>query len=146
MTYVLVDDDPADLELLRVALSDVVAGRDIVACTNADAALEWLEENLGANAAAPLTVITDLKMPRCDGAQLVETIRRRWPPGPVVIVLSTSERQSDATRAFAAGGNAYHAKPMGFHDTVELCRRIDSYWSTVVPPVALPAEGLGQTT
>ncbi len=134
MPYLLVDDDPADLELLRLALDAAAPGAEVIAQGDSKAAFDWLRQELPDVELANLMVITDLNMPSMTGDELVRQIRQRWSSGPIVIVLSTSDRQEDVDRAYAVGANAYHAKPMGYHGTVDLCRSIVTYWGSTDRP------------
>jgi len=140
MTLLVVDDDATDRELLRVAFAKVEPLRECITYESALDALDWLE-NAHDDGHFPrsLLIVTDLKMPQVDGAQLISRIRERWKPGPRVIALSTSQQDMDLARAYAAGANAYHTKPMGFHETVELCKQISSYWNLVATPSTAPS-------
>jgi len=137
LTYLLVDDDPADLELLRTAFSTVDPEANVVTESNSARVVEWLDASLVDGERSNVVLITDLNMPAPRGDDLVRSIRQRWTSGPVSIVLSTSDRKVDVIKAYEAGANSYHAKPMGYHSTVELCRSISDYWGVAdKPPIA----------
>lgn len=125
MTILIVDDQ--DLPLLERAFLAASPKRRVLGCTGAASALDRLEQ-LSTERLSDLLIVTDLKMPGLDGTNFIATIRHRWSPGPVIIALSTSSYRKDIDAVFEAGANAYHEKPMGYHDTVELCSRITAYW------------------
>jgi len=135
LTYLLVDDDPADLELLRTAFSEVNPSARVVTESDSARVIDWLEASLVEGEKSSVVVITDLSMPAPRGDDLVRAIRQRWACGPVSIVVSTSDRTGDVTKAYEAGANAYHAKPMGYHSTVALCRSISDYWGAADKPL-----------
>lgn len=68
---------------------------------------------VGCNAAAlPSVIVTDLKMPRCDGIDFVKWLRAQSAIKDIpIIVLSSSPRPGDQDRAIAAGANGYLVKP-----------------------------------
>ncbi len=122
-TILLIDDNGADLEIIRRAFSTVVDVRIESASSAADA-LEWF----AAHGDPDTLVVTDLNMPGADGIAVIEQLRDLCEIPPVTLVFSTSARAVDVDRAYAAGANGYHTKPMGFHETTELCGQIASYW------------------
>jgi CheY-like chemotaxis protein len=126
-TLVLVDDDPADLAILRNAFDGY--SEDVVIETHSSAhdALDWLDQR-SSSELSNMLMVTDLNMPVTDGAELIAQVQDRCHPAPVSIVLSTSSRIGDVTRSYEAGANAYHSKPMGFHETTELCHAMLDYW------------------
>jgi len=98
----VVDDDPA----VRYTLREILES----------ARLEVLEAGDGAEALARLEatpcalVVTDLRMPRMDGMELLRRLAARAPaPRVVVITAHGSERQ--AVEAMKAGAYDYFRKP-----------------------------------
>ncbi len=135
MAILVVDDE--DLPLLKRAFAASCPQRKIIGCTSAVDALAEVEK-LTPDRLAELLIVTDLKMPGMDGKELIRSIRERWSPGPVIIALSTSSYRKDIDDVFAAGANAYHEKPMGYHETVGLCEQITTYWDSVRQPAPTP--------
>lgn len=131
MAILVVDDE--DLPLLERAFAASNPLRKIIGCDSAARALEQME-GLTPDRLAELLVVTDLKMPGMDGKELIRAIRERWTPGPVIIALSTSSYRKDIDDVYQAGANAYHEKPMGYHDTVQLCESITTYWDSARQP------------
>lgn len=126
-TVLVVDDEQDDLDILSHAFGRVVDGA-IRAERGARGALAWLETF---PALDELVVVTDLNMPVVDGCEFIAEVRAKFGVAPVMLVLSTSDRPSDIDRAYAAGANGYHAKPMGYHDTARMCEGIVQYWSSL---------------
>ena len=78
----------------------------------------------------PLALVTDLIMPRCDGASLISWLRRHehWAQLPAVVI-STSIFQEDMDRCYQAGAQAFLLKPCtaaGFSHLVDCLSRL---WS-----------------
>lgn len=130
MTHVLiVDDDPGDLQILSTAFEKTARATTIVTCPGAEEALALLDDTDRFQVGQTI-VVTDLNMPQVDGFDLITKLRSRQDPPPVVIVLSTSSRSVEVDRAYRTGANAYHTKPMGFRETVDLCESIMDYWTS----------------
>ena len=77
-TVLIVDDDPANRDLLAQQLAGL--GDAIIAAGDGRAALEKLALGFAG------VVVTDLKMPRMDGLELLRHTRERDPDIPIIIV------------------------------------------------------------
>jgi CheY-like chemotaxis protein len=77
----------------------------------------------------PTLLLLDLKMPRVDGFQVLEWLRRQ--PGlrrlPVV-VFTSSDVSQDIRRAYDLGANSYVVKPHSSHDLDDVASRLEAYW------------------
>jgi signal transduction histidine kinase/CheY-like chemotaxis protein len=84
-----------------------MAGYDIDAAADGREALERFRPGVHA------AVVTDIRMPRMSGIELLERIRERDPEVPVVITTGHATVET-ATRAVAAGAHEYLLKPVDF--------------------------------
>lgn len=86
----------------------------------------------------PRLIITDVKMPRMGGIELLVWINQneefRLIP---VIVLTSSSNQSDITNAFLHGAKGYMIKPVQFAQLEQLMLTVANYWRASCVP--LPA-------
>ena len=77
----------------------------------------------------PTLLLSDLKMPRLDGFQVLDWLRRQ--PGlkrlPVVI-LSSSNEPRDVNRAYDLGVNSYLVKPHSAERLSALVQQLQVYW------------------
>jgi len=77
----------------------------------------------------PTLLLSDLKMPRLDGFQVLDWLRRQ--PGlkrlPVVILSSSSE-PADVNRAYDLGVNSYLVKPHSAERLSALVQQLQFYW------------------
>ncbi|NOX38570.1 MAG: sigma-54-dependent Fis family transcriptional regulator [Calditrichaeota bacterium] len=86
-------------------------------CTSGAAALEFLEKH-------PVEiVVTDLRMDRMDGLQLLEAIKSRFPRTEVVIMTAYAT-QKTAVEALKKGAHDYLIKPFEMDELVLRLRRI----------------------
>jgi CheY-like chemotaxis protein len=99
----LVDDEPELRRLLRRTL--VRAGFEVVEASDGRAALE-------ASRLAPFdVVISDIRMPRMGGLELMERLHLEEPHVPVVLMSGSSEL-SNRRSALEVGAFDYLAKPI----------------------------------
>jgi len=78
----------------------------------------------------PRVIISDLKMPRIDGLELLQWLRSH-PQCCIVpaILMSASSLQEDIINAYKLGANTYFKKPTSFQDLVNLLRELKDYWN-----------------
>src|SRR3712207_4148357 len=102
MRILIVDDEPA----IRFALADLLAtdGHEVAEAEHAPAALA-----LAADRAFDL-VLTDFRMPRVDGLELLEHLRRDHPELLVVLMTAHGDERT-AVRALKLGAYDYVPKP-----------------------------------
>ncbi len=77
----------------------------------------------------PCVVLADLKMPRVDGFELLEWIRRQ--PAFLhlpVVVLTSSDEVRDIQKAYRMGANSFLTKPPHLEDLRSMLRMLDGYW------------------
>ena len=105
MRVLVVDDEVKNAELTALALRD--AGHDAAFVNAGEAALQRME-------AAPFdAVVTDLRMPRMDGLELMRELRHRWPRTTLVIMTAYGDQET-GRRALRDGAFAYVHKEGDF--------------------------------
>ncbi len=112
-TLLLVDDEPAVLELLATCCQDSRYG--VITATNGKEALRAVYQ------CHPDLVIADLRMPVMDGFELVKRIREV--SDVPIIVLSALGQEEDKVRALNLGADDYVVKPAGMQ---ELMARVEA--------------------
>ncbi len=115
VTILVAEDDPSDALLLKRAFGK--AGLDgMLFVRDGQEAIDYLsgEPPFEDGTAYPLPhlLLLDLQMPRVNGFEVLEWLRRqpRFDHLPAV-VLSGFERQADIDRVYALGANFYVVKP-----------------------------------
>jgi CheY-like chemotaxis protein len=130
----LVEDDPGDVLMTQEAFADYKLGNNLHVVNNGVDALAFLRnEGEYADAPMPDLVLLDLNLPRMDGREVLAAIKddenlRRIP----VVVLTTSEAEEDVLRSYSLHANAYVTKPVDFERFIDVVRRIDEFFVTVV--------------
>lgn len=86
----------------------------------------------------PDLMLLDLSMPRRNGFEVLEWIRRESAfPGLVVHVLSASARPADVRRAYELNANSYVVKPTSMKELVTFVLALRAWHEHVVfPPVS----------
>jgi two-component system chemotaxis response regulator CheY len=112
----IVEDDAATRRLYKFLLTN--GGYTVLEAEDGVAAIEQLQKTTCD------MVITDMNMPRMDGLELIQTIRRDF--GDVYVIMITAFGTPDTEKqALRYGANDYLAKPFDFE---ELERRVRDYF------------------
>lgn len=130
----LVEDDPGDVLMAREAFEDYKVRNNLHVVHDGVQALAFLrKEGEYVDVPTPDLVLLDLNLPLRDGREVLAEVKaderlRRIP----VVVLTTSEAEEDVLRSYDLHANAYVAKPVDFERFVEVVRRIDEFFVSVV--------------
>jgi CheY-like chemotaxis protein len=140
ITILMADDDEEDRMLTRKAFDLNRVGNELRFVEDGEDLLDYLYQRGkyegGANAPRPGLILLDLNMPRLDGREALEVIKRdpnlrRIP----VVVMTTSEADQDIARSYDLGANSYVTKPVTFESLAQVIKALDQYWFEIV---ALP--------
>jgi two-component system, chemotaxis family, response regulator Rcp1 len=130
----LVEDNAADVRLMREAFADAKIRNHLHVASDGDEALAFLRrEGRHASSPRPDLVLLDLNMPRKNGREVLSEIRR----DPVlkiipVVVMTTSDAERDISAMYGLGANCYVIKPLDLDDFTRAVRGIEDFWLTIV--------------
>jgi CheY-like chemotaxis protein len=134
----LVEDDPRDLELTLVALERSQLANEVVIVRDGEAALEYLTrtgEYAGRNEGNPAVVLLDLKLPKVNGLEVLQTVRSTESLRSIpVVMLTSSHEETDVLRSYQLGVNAYVVKPVEFKQFVEAIADLGIFWAVLNEP------------
>jgi CheY-like chemotaxis protein len=126
----LVEDNPDDILITKRAWKKGKIKNPLHVVNNGEEALDFLYKR-GTYADAPKIsmILLDLKMPRMNGFEVLEHIKkdtdlRKLP----VIMLTTSPRAEDVEQAYELGCNSYIVKPVKFESFIEAVVKIEQFW------------------
>jgi CheY-like chemotaxis protein len=134
IAVLLVEDDPGDVVLVTEAFEHNKVRNDIYTVQDGVEALAFLrQEGEFADKPVPDLILLDLNLPRKDGREVLQEIKkddklRRIP----VVVLTTSKAEEDVLRSYDLHANAYVTKPVDFDRFIEVVRQIDEFFVSVV--------------
>jgi two-component system response regulator len=129
----LVEDNPADVELTLRALKREHIENPVDVVTDGAEALDYLfgegafkARNLSN---VPAVILLDLKMPKMGGLEVLKRMRsdRRTRSLPVV-VLTSSSYEKDLATSYRLGANSYIIKPVDYRKFLETIKELGLYW------------------
>lgn len=133
----LVEDDPNDVELIQLALENYQFFNQIDIAEDGEKALEYLfgKPDSLASLQLPRLILLDLKLPKINGIQVLEAIRKDSRTKQLVVVVMTSSAEDrDLQACYNLGVNSYIIKPFDFQQFTETTQQIGCYWMILNEP------------
>jgi two-component system, response regulator len=137
IVILMADDDEDDRFLAEDALREAHLKNEMRFVKDGEELLDYLcHRGQYANPSScprPGIILLDLNMPRKDGREAIEEIKRdpdlkRIP----IVVLTTSQAEQDVLRTYELGVCGYITKPVSFEGLIEVMKVIGKYWFQIV--------------
>jgi CheY-like chemotaxis protein len=129
----LVEDNPADVELTLRALKSRRLANQVFVCRDGAEAIDFFfgegPNVLREIGVSPRVVLLDLKLPKVDGLDVLRRLKgdERTRAMPVV-VLTASAEEPDIAAAYRLGANSYIVKPVDFDAFARAVSDLGLYW------------------
>ena len=143
-TILLADDNSNDVELTLLALAEKGLANRVVVVSDGVEVLDFLrcqgkfKDRVNE---LPAVILLDVKMPRMDGLEVLEQIRKdpAFKLIPVVM-LSSSREELDFQKSYSLGVNGYVVKPVEIQNFIEAVAHIGMFWALIneLPPPPPP--------
>jgi len=126
----LVDDNPADIDLTREALVRSKRPLHISAVNDGTEAILFLRrEGKYSRAPFPDLVMLDLNLPRKTGREVLSDVKADAALATIpVVIFSTSEAASDISGSYQLGANCYLTKPSTLPDFLAAVQSMADFW------------------
>jgi len=129
-SILLIEDNQDDAQLALRALKKNRIAENIVVKYDGEEAIEYLFNDLLEEADLPSLVILDLGLPRVSGLEVLQKIRSNEKTRCLpVVVLTTSESNTDIKKSYELGINSYVFKPNDFGQFNQVIEQLGTYWS-----------------
>jgi len=138
--FLLVEDDEDHAELVRSVLSDYRVANLLDHVWDGEEAMAYLRrEGKFAGSPRPDIILLDLKLPRMDGHEVLAEIKNDPKLLSIpVVMLTTSDAESDRIVAYSHYVNSYLVKPVDFTRFSDLIKTLGLYWSVWNAPPPPP--------
>ncbi len=147
ITILMADDDPDDRRLTREAFEESHLMNDLRFVEDGEELLDYLNRrgkySAPDSAPWPAILLLDLNMPRKDGREALQELKKDPRFRTIrVVIMTTSKAEEDVLRSYNLSAASYIAKPVTFERLVEVVRALGKYWLEIVE---LPPDGNGTT-
>jgi len=133
LTILLVEDNEAHAELVMRGMRDQRVANRIYHVLDGEQALDYLfcrgKFSDVTTCKKPNLILLDLRLPRIDGLEVLRIIKenpelRRIP----VVILTSSDAESDIAKSYDYHANSYVVKPLNFKTFTRLMEDLGFYW------------------
>jgi CheY-like chemotaxis protein len=123
VTRILVaEDNPADVYLLREAMSQRSEPVELIVVSDGEEALEFINRT-GRYVAAPIPdlFVLDLNLPKSDGSDVLKRIREKTEYADIpVVILTSSDSPRDRSLISSLGAESFLTKPSDLDEFLAL--------------------------
>jgi CheY-like chemotaxis protein len=130
----MVEDNQDDIDLTQEVLKETKVHINLSNARDGVEALAFLRRGEGyENAPRPDLILLDLNMPRKDGREVLEEIKKDDDLKEIpVVILTTSDLDEDIKRSYALHANCYVTKPVDLDQFIRVVQVIEDFWFTIV--------------
>ena len=134
LKILLVEDNPGDVRLVLEALKSIKKEYEINIAMDGEEAIDYLrKKDKFVEAPRPDIILLDLNLPKINGLEVLSDIKSDSSQKTIpVIVLSSSEADSDIFESYRCHANCYLTKPSNFQGFIDLFDLIDKFWFNTV--------------
>lgn len=134
----LVEDNPGDARLTREAFADASVSNNLSVVGDGEEAMAFLRRQGGySSAPRPDLILLDLNLPRKSGREVLEDVKTDPALLAIpIVVMTTSEADTDIMNSYHHHANAYVTKPVDLDRFIDVVSKIEGFWLTVakLPP------------
>jgi two-component system, chemotaxis family, response regulator Rcp1 len=126
----LVEDNPADVNLMRLALEEGKEATNLNTVEDGEEALVFLrQQGKYASVKRPDLIILDLHLPKRDGYEVLTEIKRDPHLKHIpVVVLTISSAPEQIRKAFDLGANSCITKPVELEQLFKIVKSLEEFW------------------
>lgn len=126
---ILVEDNLADVELVKISVQDLDTTVDLVHAGDGQELLKYLET---AQLNDIAVILLDLNMPRVSGIDVLrhmyaDPILKKIP----VVMFTTSNSKNDIMKCYELGAKAFVCKPLDIFEFNNAIRSIVEFWTSI---------------
>ena len=126
----LIEDNHADVRIVQELFKDFKTKTELYAVNDGVEALEFLnKKGKYENKVYPDLILLDLNLPQMDGFEVLKEIKNNDDLKDIpVIVLTTSNTETDILKAHKFQVNCFITKPLAFDEYEIMLQNIEEFW------------------
>lgn len=134
LDVLLVEDNPGDARLTLEIFRDANKSVHLHLRSDGVEAMAFLRrEGMNALAPRPVLILLDLNLPKMDGREFLAKVKGDMDLKTIpIVILTTSDAESDITRSYQLHANCYLTKPVRLEDFEKLVKSVNDFWLTKV--------------
>lgn len=136
----LVEDSPDDVMLIQRVFKKNNIDVDFIVAIDGAEALNYLfgkKDYPGkSDNALPSLILLDLKIPKVNGIEILEWVRKENKTRLIpVVIITSSKEEKDVIMGYNSGANSYIKKPIIYEEFSDVIRMVGYYWLNLNEPM-----------
>jgi CheY-like chemotaxis protein len=128
ISILLVEDNEDHAHLVMRKLRSFQVANKITLLEDGELALQFLKK-ANQEKTLPHLILLDLRLPKVDGLEVLKEIKTNSDYMNIpVVILTTSDKETDIAKAYHLHANSYLVKPVDFEKFTELMEVLGFYW------------------
>jgi CheY-like chemotaxis protein len=128
-----VEDEPAHATVVQRIFEDFRIANRLMQVSDGQAALDYLQRSgefsAPESSPRPSVVLLDLRLPKVDGLEVLRTVKADPDLCLIpVVILTTSDAETDMVQAYGCMANSYLVKPVDLQQFVDMMEAFGYYW------------------
>lgn len=134
LDVLLVEDNPGDARLTLESFRDANKSIRLHLASDGVEAMAFLRrEGVNTEAPRPVLILLDLNLPKMDGREVLAKVKGDAGLNTIpIIILTTSDAESDICKSYQLQANCYLTKPVRLEDFENLVKSVNDFWLTKV--------------
>jgi two-component system, chemotaxis family, response regulator Rcp1 len=130
----LVEDNSGDARLTLETFRDANPSVKLHVVSDGVEAIEFLRrKGACADAPRPILILLDLNLPKMDGREVLAKVKVDPKLNTIpIVILTTSDADTDITKCYQLGANCYLTKPVRLADFETMVKSVNDFWLTKV--------------
>ncbi len=130
----LVEDSEGDIRLTQEGLKEAKLRNELSVCKDGLDAIAFLrKQGKYETANRPDLILLDLNMPRMGGLEFLNEVKADDSISTIpVVILTTSNADSDILESYKNNANCFITKPVDFDQFLTVVQSIGDFWLTIV--------------
>lgn len=130
---ILIEDNPDDAALTIRAFKSRNLFNSLIHLKNGQEALDYIFNGAEFDGKkftdCPKVILLDLKMPKVNGIEVLEQLKKNPKTKIIpVVILTSSAEDPDVKKCYELGANSYIVKPVGFENFTKTVVDLGLYW------------------
>lgn len=128
----LIEDNQGDIKLIRIALKIAHLANTIHIVKNGEAGLDFVFQRPPYETKPrPQLILLDINLPKMNGIEVLTEIKNNESTSDIpVIMLTSSEAESDIAESYSHFAYSFITKPADTKGFFEVMRRLENFWFT----------------
>ena len=127
---IIVEDSDEDYFITTRAFKKAGMTNKVLRFPDGQLILDYLSDDKNP---LPAIILLDLNLPIKDGKEVLKVLKASTRLSKIpVVILTTSNAQSDIEACYAIGANSYIQKPVDIHGLIDAIKLLKHYWFEIV--------------